>query len=381
MMTGPLSGLKIVEIAGLGPGPFCGMMLADMGADVVRVDRSALARSADDRSPSPDISNRGRRSIGVDLKSEEGIEIVLRLIGEADGVFEGFRPGVMERLGLGPEICLARNPKLVYGRMTGWGQDGPLGQNAGHDIDYIALSGVLHAIGGEHPVPPLNLVGDFGGGGMLLAFGMVTGILHATRTGIGQVVDASMVDGAAVLSTMMWSLSNMGMWDLENRQANMLDGGSPWYDTYETADGRHMAVGAIEPQFYLELLRKLKLDPADLPHQHDRSGWPTLRSTFTERFLSKTMAEWDDVFLDSDACVAPVLTFLEAAEHPHNVHRQTFVTTDGVTQPAPAPRFSSSPMPQPGSAPQVGSHSSEILSELGFSNEEVNTLRQSNVIG
>lgn len=380
-MPGPLSGLRIVEIAGLGPGPFCGMMLADMGADVIRVDRSVLARSVDDRSPGPDISNRGRRSIAVDLKSEAGIEIVLRLIADADGVFEGFRPGVMERLGLGPDVCLGRNPKLVYGRMTGWGQDGPLSQNAGHDIDYIALSGVLHAIGEDRPIPPLNLVGDFGGGGMLLAFGMVSGILHATRTGVGQVIDASMVDGAALLSTMMWSLANLGMWDLEKRNANMLDGGSPWYDTYETADGRHMAVGAIEPQFYSELLRLLEINPADLPGQHDRSGWPTIRSVFVERFRSKTMTEWNDVFGGSDACVAPVLTFLEATEHPHNQHRRTFVEAHGVTQPAPAPRFSTAAEAQPGVVPNVGSHTTEILTELGFSTDEVNTLRASDVIG
>lgn len=380
-MPGPLSGTTIVEIAGIGPVPFAGMMLADMGADVVRIDRSALVRTADDRSPGPDLSNRGRRSIGVDIKSQEGLEIVLQLVEGADGLIEGFRPGVMERLGLSPEVCLGRNPRLVYGRMTGWGQQGPLALTAGHDINYIALSGVLHAIGNESPVPPLNLVGDFGGGGMFLALGMVAGLLQTTRSGVGQVVDAAMVDGSAVLSTMIWSLSNMGAWDLEQRGSNVLDGGAPWYGTYETADRRHMAVGAIEPQFYLELLRKLQLDPAALPQQHDRAGWDTLRSVLAEQFLSKSMEEWVVVFEGSDACVTPVLTFLEAAEHPHNIARGTFVDLDGVVQPAPAPRFSSSALSGPGDVPHVGSHTSEILAELGLSVSEINTLRLANVIG
>jgi len=379
--SGPLSGTTIVEIAAIGPAPFAGMMLADMGADVIRIDRSALVLKSDDRSPGPDLSNRGRRSIGIDMKSQEGLEIVLRLVERADGLIEGFRPGVMERLGLSPEVCLGRNPRLVYGRMTGWGQQGPLALAAGHDINYIALSGVLHAIGDESPVPPLNLVGDFGGGGMFLALGMVAGLLQATRSGVGQVVDAAMVDGSAVLSTMIWSLSNMGAWDLEHRGSNVLDGGAPWYGTYETADQRHMAVGAIEPQFYLELLRKLQLDPATLPHQHDRDGWDTLRSTFAEQFRSKSMEEWIVVFDGSDACVTPVLTFPEAAEHPHNVARGTFVELDGVVQPAPAPRFSSSASSDPGGVPHVGSHTSEILAELGVSVSEINTLRQANVVG
>lgn len=381
MTSGPLSGTTIVEIAAIGPAPFAGMMLADMGADVIRIDRSALVLKSDDRSPGPDLSNRGRRSIGIDMKSQEGLEIVLRLVERADGLIEGFRPGVMERLGLSPEVCLGRNPRLVYGRMTGWGQQGPLALAAGHDINYIALSGVLHAIGDESPVPPLNLVGDFGGGGMFLALGMVAGLLQATRSGVGQVVDAAMVDGSAVLSTMIWSLSNMGAWDLEHRGSNVLDGGAPWYGTYETADQRHMAVGAIEPQFYLELLRKLQLDPATLPHQHDRDGWDTLRSTFAEQFRSKSMEEWIVVFDGSDACVTPVLTFPEAAEHPHNVARGTFVELDGVVQPAPAPRFSSSASSDPGGVPHVGSHTSEILAELGVSVSEINTLRQANVVG
>ena len=379
--VGPLSGIRIVEIAGLGPAPFCGMMLSDMGADVIRIDRAALVRNPDDRSTGPDLLNRGRRSVGIDLKDPEGVELVLQLIEGADGLIEGFRPGVMERLGLAPEVCLGKNPKLVFGRMTGWGQDGPLSLTAGHDIDYIALSGVLHAIGKEAPVPPLNLVGDFGGGGMFLAFGMVTGILHATRTGVGQVVDASMVDGSAVLSTMIWALSNMGAWDLEQRSANMLDGAAPWYDSYETADGRHMAVGAIEPQFYVELLRLLALDPATLPRQHDRDGWPMLRSVIGERFKSKTLVEWALIFEDSDACVAPVLTFTEAANHPHNMKRGTFVAVDNVMQPSPAPRFSSSTLPGPGRIPHVGSHTSEILTELGISADEINTLRQRKIVG
>lgn len=379
--TGPLSGFSIVEFAGIGPTPFAGMMLADMGADVIRVDRSSLVNTPEDRSPGPDLSNRGRRSIGVDLKSQEGLELVLRLVEGADGLIEGFRPGVMERLGLSPEVCLGRNPRLVYGRMTGWGQDGPLSLTAGHDINYIALSGVLHAIGGDSPVPPLNLVGDFGGGGMFLAMGMVAGILQVTRSGVGQVVDVAMVDGSAALSTMIWALSNMGVWDMEHRRSNLLDGGAPWYDTYETSDRRHMAVGAIEPQFYLELLRKLDLDPATLPHQHDREGWGIIRSALADRFRSQTMDAWIGVFDGSDACVTPVLTFLEAAQHPHNMARGTFVEIGGAMQPAPAPRFSSSESASVGAVPHVGSHTSEILAELGLSADEINTLRRANVIG
>ncbi len=308
--------------------------------------------------------------------------MMLRLVDEVDGLIEGFRPGVMERLGLGPDVLLERNPRLVYGRMTGWGQDGPLAPTSGHDIDYIALSGVLGAIGreDENPVPPLNLIGDFGGGGMLLAFGMVCGMLETSRSGVGQVIDASMVDGSAVLSTMVWSMASMGLWDLERKATNLLDGSSPFYDTYQTSDGFYMAVGALEPQFYHRLLVGLELVEEDLPHQLDRARWPALREVFTERFATKTRQEWTAVFEGTDACVAPVLNFAEAARHPHNVARQTFVEVDGVTQPAPAPRFSRTPTALPAAPVEAGAHSREILSALGYTPHAIDTLRRDGAI-
>jgi alpha-methylacyl-CoA racemase len=306
---GPLAGVKIVELAGIGPGPFAGMLLSDMGADIVRIDRAAQVNPAQFAKPNLEPLYRGRRSIGVDLKNPEGRELVLRLVEGADALFEGYRPGVTERLGLGPDDCLARNPKLVYGRMTGWGQEGPMAQAAGHDINYIALAGALAHFGRAEskPTPPINLVGDFGGGGMFMAFGLVCGILEAQRSGKGQVIDVAMVDGTATLMTMMWGLKQIGAWK-EQHGTNVLDTGAPFYDTYETKDGKYVSLGSLEPQFYAELLARTGLDAEELPAQMDAGGWDALRTRFTDLFKTKTRAEWDEVLLGSDACYAPVLT-------------------------------------------------------------------------
>ena len=327
---GPLSGIRVLEFEAIGPGPFCGMMLADMGADVLLVDRPSDPGLGLGRQRASDVMLRGRRSVTLDLKSKDGVAAALLLLQKADALIEGFRPDVMERLGLGPDVVLAANPKLVYGRMTGWGQDGPLAPRAGHDINYIALSGVLHAIGrkGEAPVPPLNLVGDFGGGGMLLAFGIVSALLAAQRTGQGQVVDAAMIEGASILAAMFAGMLHEGKWT-EARGDNALDSGAPWYDTYQTSDGKFVAIGAIEAKFYAELLDRLGLAGAALPAQHDRKGWPELRRRFAEAFRSKTRDEWSRVFDGSDACFAPVLTFSEARAHPHNVARGGYVAVGG----------------------------------------------------
>jgi alpha-methylacyl-CoA racemase len=333
---GPLAGVRVVELAGIGPGPFCAMLLADLGADVLRVDRPAASRPG-----WPTVLARGRRSVAVDLKHPDGAGVVLDLVAAADALVEGFRPGVAERLGIGPDACLARNPRLVYGRVTGWGQQGPWRLAAGHDIDYVALAGALHPIGqaGGPPVPPLNLLGDFGGGGMLLALGVVAALLEAGRSGTGQVVDAAMVDGAALLTTQFHELLAAGLWR-EERGANLLDGGAPFYGVYETADGRHLAVGALEPQFWAELLRRLGLDAGDLPAQLDRDGWPLLRARLAALFRTRTRDEWSELLAGTDACVTPVLGLAEAPAHPHNRARGTFVDVGGVVQPAPAPRFS-----------------------------------------
>jgi alpha-methylacyl-CoA racemase len=376
-VAGPLDGVKVIEIAGIGPGPFCAMLLADMGAEVVRVDRHP------DRDPAgwPRLMARGRRSVVVDLKHERGAEVVLRLVESADALLEGFRPGVAERLGIGPEQCLARNPRLVYGRMTGWGQDGPLRNAAGHDIDYIALGGALYPIGeaGGPPVPPLNLVGDFGGGGLLLAFGIACGLIEARRSGQGQVVDAAIVDGAALLTTIVHELAGAALWE-ERRGANLLDGGAPFYGVYETSDGEHMAVGALEPRFYAELLGGLGLDPAELPAQGDRDRWPELRDRLAAAFRTRTRAEWAEVFEGGDACVMPVLRPSEATAHPHNQDRGTFVPVGGVPQPAPAPRFSRTPPATPEPAPRPGAHTHEVLASNGFDPEEIAALRASGAI-
>jgi alpha-methylacyl-CoA racemase len=379
---GPLAGTKVIEVAGIGPGPFAAMMLADMGADVIRVDRAGQVSGGDPAAPPADVLNRGRRSIGVDLKSPAGVDTLLDLVAEADALVEGFRPGVAERLGFGPDVCLARNPRLVFGRMTGWGQDGPYAKAAGHDINYIALGGVLAHLGRvEQPTPPINLVGDFGGGGMLMAFGIVCGLLSAARTGEGQVVDAAMVDGSALLMTMIWAFRHMGIWD-EARGVNMLDTGTHFYDTYETADGKWISIGSIEPQFYAELLRLTGLgDRDDLPGQMDRNRWGESKQIVAEVFRSKTQAEWNEILEGSDACYAPVLTMSEALEHPHNVARQTFIEVAGLAQPAPAPRFSSTPPEVARPQPHAGQHTDEILADwLGADADRVAKLRQDGAV-
>ncbi len=374
---GPLEGVRVVEIAGIGPGPFCAMLLADMGAEVVRVDRPA----AEDSPGLPQLLGRGRRSLVVDLKHERGAEVVLRLAADADALIEGFRPGVAERLGIGPDVCLARNPRLVYGRMTGWGQDGPLRHAAGHDIDYIAVAGALHPIGqqGRAPVPPLNLLGDYGGGGLLLAFGIACGLLEARRSGQGQVIDAAIVDGAALLTTMVHELAPLGLWN-ERRGTNLLDGGAPFYGVYETADGEHMAVGALEPKFYAELLGRLGLDAGDLPAPADRARWPQLRERLAAVFRTRTRAEWCELLEGSDACVAPVLRPSEAPAHRHNLERGTFVPVGGSPQPAPAPRFSRTPPTPPSPPPAPGQHTDEVLAAWGFDAAEIAALRAAGAV-
>jgi alpha-methylacyl-CoA racemase len=380
-MPGPLEGIRIIEVAGIGPGPFCAMMLADMGADVIRVDRSQNVRGGDPATPPADVLMRGRRSIGVDLKNPDGVEAVLSLVEGADGLIEGFRPGVMERLGLGPEVALARNPKLVYGRMTGWGQEGPYAPTAGHDINYIALGGALEGIGrrGGPPQPPLNLVGDFGGGGMLLAFGMACGIISARQTGQGQVVDAAMVDGAAVLMTMFHAFTAMGIWE-DERGTNLLDTGAHFYDVYETADGKYVSIGSIEPQFYAELLRLTGLDQEELPFQMDKTQWPALKDKLAAIFRSKTRDEWCALMEGTDVCFAPVLSIKEAPQHPHNVHRKTFVEVEGVVQPAPAPRFSATPVSIQRPPSHAGQHTDEVLVEWGLDADRVAKLRDAGAI-
>jgi len=380
-MPGPLAGTKIIEIAGIGPGPFCAMMLADMGADVVRVDRAQNVTGGNPASPPSDVLMRGRRSIGVDLKHPDGVETILALIESADAIIEGFRPGVMERLGLGPDAALSRNPRLVYGRMTGWGQDGPYSSTAGHDINYIALAGALDAIGnkGGPPVPPLNLVGDFGGGGMFLAFGVVCGILNAQRTGEGQVVDAAMVDGSAVLMMMFHAFRAMGIWE-DARGSNMLDTGAHYYDVYETADGKYVSIGSIEPQFYAELLRLTGLEGESLPSQHDKGQWPAMKDRLGQIFEAKTRDEWCALMEGTDVCFAPVLSMVEAPEHPHNVHRNTFLELDGVVQPAPAPRFSGTPVSVQRPPSHAGQHTDEVLLEWGLDADRVAKLRDAGAV-
>jgi alpha-methylacyl-CoA racemase len=379
---GPLAGVKVVEVAGIGPGPFCAMLLADLGAEVLRIDRTAESGLGLPRDPRFDLLNRGRRSVALDLKKPAGVAAALRLIAGADALVEGFRPGVMERLGLGPEVCLARNPKLVYGRMTGWGQDGPLASAAGHDINYIALGGALHAIGraGGAPVPPLNLVGDFGGGGVYLAFGIACALVEAGRSGKGQVVDAAMVDGVASLMTMFFGMRAQGLWT-ERRGENLLDSGAPWYDVYETADGKWVAIGSIEPKFYAELTRRLGLEGEKLPAQYDRKRWPELRQRFAAAFRSRSRDEWCAAMEGSDVCFAPVLSLDEVARHPHNAARRTFTEIDGITQPAPAPRFSRTPGAVRRPPPQPGEHTDAALADWGFTPDEIAALKAAGAAG
>ncbi|MFA1538995.1 CaiB/BaiF CoA transferase family protein [Actinomadura monticuli] len=370
MGNGPLSGVRVIELAGIGPGPFAAMLLADLGAEVIRVDRASAVREGA-TSGGTDFSNRGKRSIAVDLKSERGRDVVLRLVEKSDVLLEGFRPGVTERLGIGPDDCLARNPKLVYGRMTGWGQEGPLSHTAGHDVGYIAITGALHAIGraGGPPQVPMNLLGDFAGGSMYLIVGVLAALLESKTSGRGQVVDAAIVDGTAHLSTFIHAFLATGLWQ-DRRGVNMLDTGAPWYDVYETADGRHMAVGAIESQFYAEFVRRLGLDGEDLPDQNDRDSWPALRERFAAAFKTRTRDEWTEVFVPSDACVAPVLSMKEAAEHPFNTARDVFPELAGHRQPAPAPRFSRTVTETDGVPALPGGQTREVLDDLGFDDTE-----------
>jgi len=376
---GPLSGVKVIELQGIGPGPFCGMMLADMGAEILRIDRSAsVGRPA----AKTDILARGRKSIAVDLKNAEGIEIALKLIDSADVLIEGFRPGVTERLGLGPDVCLSRNERLIYGRMTGWGQTGSMAPVAGHDINYISLSGALHAVGtaGDKPVPPLNLVGDFGGGGMMLAFGICAALHERNNSGRGQVIDAAMTDGSALLMNAIFGRMNLGAWS-HDRGSNLLDGGAHFYNTYETSDGKWISVGSIEPQFYALLLEKSGLGAdEELPEQMSQSDWPDLKDKLTEIFRTKTRDEWDEIMLGTDICYSPILTFDEARVHPHNLERRTFVEQDGVHQAAPAPRFSRSEPELPASSGAPGADTRSILLETGFSDTEVEALLSSGAV-
>ena len=366
--TGPLAGIRIIEFAGIGPGPFCGMMLADHGAEVIRIDRATGGRGGSQPVTTKDVLARGRKSVALNLKSEEGVALARKLAASADGIIEGFRPGVMERLGLGPDELLSDNPKLVYGRMTGWGQTGPYAPYAGHDINYIALAGALAHYGrkGDKPTPPINMVGDFGGGGMMLAYGMLAALLNVARGGEGQVIDCAMTDGTAVLMSMMHGMKNMGVWS-EELGANMLDTGAHFYDTYETADGKFISIGSIEPQFYAELRRLAGLeDDAAFDAQHDRGQWDALKDKLTALFKGKTQAEWNAIMEHTDVCYAPVLTMSEAAEHPHNVARGTFIEVAGDKQPAPAPRYSVTQNPVPPAAPLPGDDTDEILESIGI---------------
>lgn len=372
---GPLSGIRIIEMAGIGPGPFCAMMLADMGAEVIRVDRPGAEDSRGD------VLCRNRKHLVLNLKDPQAKAILLQLIESADGLIEGFRPGVMERLGVGPEVCLARNPRLVFGRMTGWGQTGPLAPVAGHDINYISLTGALHAVGvaGQKPVPPLNLVGDFGGGGMVLAYGMVCALLQTQRSGKGQVIDAAMTDGSALLMAMFSSLQAAGQFGSE-RGIHMLDGGAHFYDTYETQDGRYVSIGAIEPQFYALLLEKTGADKTTFAPQMARDQWPQLKNKMAALIKTKTQAEWCALLEGTDACFAPILSLEEAPSHPHNQARQTYIEVGGMIQPAPAPRFSETPAAMPAPAKAPGADSRTVLQALGLTDSEIQELINKKVV-
>jgi alpha-methylacyl-CoA racemase len=374
---GPLRGVSVVEFASIGPGPFAAMVLADLGASVVRVERPGAFGDIGD----PMLRGRSA-SMAVDLKRADGVEVALRLVARADVLIEGLRPGVMERLGLGPEACLRRNPRLVYGRMTGWGQHGPRSAEAGHDIDYIAVAGALHPIGhaDREPPPPLNLVADFGGGAMLLVAGVLAALVERVGSGRGDVVDAAMVDGVASLTTMLHRMRSSGLWS-DDRQANLLDGGAPFYRCYRAADDRFVAVGALEPQFYAALLAGLGLADEDLPDQYDRSGWPRLAERFAAVFATRTRDEWAEAFAGTDACVAPVLTPSEAADDRHLAARATFVEVGGVVQPAPAPRFARSTAPPPEPPRVVGGDARGVLADLGYGEEEIEALLESGVVG
>jgi alpha-methylacyl-CoA racemase len=378
---GPLAGLKIVEMAGIGPAPMCAMLLADLGATVLRIDRQQASDLGLPSHARYQLMNRSRHAIAVDLKKPEGVELVMRLIGEADALIEGFRPGVMERLGLGPDACLKHNPKLVYGRMTGWGQDGPMAQAAGHDLNYIALAGVLHSIGraGQPPTPPLNLVGDFGGGALYLAFGVACGIIEAQRSGKGQVVDAAMVDGAASLMTIFFAMHAAGGFTME-RGNNVLDSGAFFYDVYECADGKYISLASIEDKFLAEFLAIMEIDPKEMPAKMDKSRWPEAKAKLQARFKSRTREEWCRRLEGSDACFAPVLTLEEAPLHPHNVARGTFVEIDGIVQPGPAPRFSRTPAAKPTPPEIPGARGIASLAQWGVGESDIARLTRSGAL-
>lgn len=381
-MSGPLTGLKVIELAGIGPAPMAAMMLSDMGAEVIRVDRLTASGLGIPMPKKFNFLGRGRKSIAVDLKNPEGIDALLELIDKADIVIEGFRPGVMERLGMGPDVCLARNPKLVFGRVTGWGQEGPLSKSAGHDLNYIALSGALHAIGrsnDEPPTPPLNLVGDFGGGTMFIVVGILAALHEVKNSGKGQVVDAGMVDGALSLMTSIYGMHAGGN-QSDERASNILDSGAHFYNTYETRDGKYVSIGSIETKFYAMLLEKLGLDPDSLPPQMERESWPTMKEKFKEIFLTKTRDEWCALMENTDICFAPVLSLAEAPDYAHNKERGSFVDVEGVMHPAPAPRFSATPSSIKSPTPPTGVHTDEVLADWGISAEKVAALKVSGAI-
>lgn len=375
---GPLQGIKIIEMGAIGPGPFSGMLLADMGAEVIVVERYATSKEH----RMPDCNRRGKKSIALNLKQAEGVEALLQLIEQTDVLFEGFRPGVMERLGLSPAVCMARNPRLIYGRMTGWGQEGPLAKAAGHDINYISLTGALFATGRaqDKPVPPLNLVGDYGGGGMFLVMGILAALIERQQSGKGQVVDAAMTDGSAVLMSIFNSLHAMGMWT-PKRGVNLLDSGAHFYDTYETKDGKYVSIGALEPQFYAQLIEKAGLDPEVFSNQMNQQEWPQLKEELSRVFKEKTQAEWCAIMEGSDVCFAPVLDFIEAQQHPHNVARGTYIEVDGLVQPAPAPRFSRTPSEVQFGPRAAGENTEEILQDWGFTADQVQALREGKALG
>jgi alpha-methylacyl-CoA racemase len=375
---GPLNGYTVIELAGIGPAPMGGMILADMGAEVIRIDRAAGASHL----MMKDVSSRGKKSVVLNLKDPGGIETLLRMLDNADVLIDPFRPGVCEKLGIGPDVCLARNPKLVFARMTGWGQDGPLSQAAGHDINYISITGALYAMGrkGEKPVPPLNLVGDMGGGGMLLVNGVLAALLEATNSGRGQVIDAAMVDGAAQLMWMFHGFQDMGMWDATQRESNMLDGGAHFYDAYECSDGEYVSIGSIEPQFYALLKQHADLSEEDFGDQHNAARWPEMKEKLTAVFKQKSQAQWCEIMEGTDVCFAPVLSFVDAPAHPANVARETYIEVDGLTQPAPAPRFSRTPSSVAHAGPQAGQDTDAVLAAMGFGESEIAELKQAGAI-
>lgn len=375
---GPLNGYTAIELAGIGPAPMGGMILADMGAEVIRIERAGAANPPDTK----DVSFRGKKSVVLNLKSAQGVETLLRMVENADILIDPYRPGVCEKLGIGPDVCLQRNPKLIFSRMTGWGQEGPLAQAAGHDINYISITGALYATGrkGEKPVPPLNLVGDMGGGGMLLVNGILAALLETANSGKGQVIDAAMVDGAAQLMWMFHGFQALGIHDENQRESNMLDGGAHFYDTYECADGEYISIGSIEPQFYALLKQQLGLSEEEFGNQHDRSQWPGLSERLTEIFKTKTQAQWCEIMEGTDVCMAPVLNMMDAPKHPANAQRDVYIEVDGITQPAPAPRFSRTPGEVRHGAHQLGQDTEATLAAMGFEEQEIVSLRDAGAI-